>query len=1050
MKRLNEKGFATSSIIYSLLILFVFLALGVLALFANSKMVFDKMKTDMLASLNGVDKVVITPNAEYVVADFGSKDDILSTYFNFRLIGESPILTKICIDKSRSDTQVVNVEELSIGQHEIECTIIKENGYSKSATINITIDSDYVCSSVTNTTGGKIAFGDYLLGDEYECNPGDGIGRRFYVIGSNYNNVSLIMNKNIGDNIEYDASGGNLLKEAETQLVSKTNNWNSVTVNFPTKDQIMTAILGSSPSTYNEYSFYKPDYEWILTNTNCLNRSCSEEGTTDTTLGYWISGNVSGGKAWTVDYASMFIKENTNRITKGVRPVITVNKTDIYNALEAIDIPSITVTPSSGWSPSKNVTILFPARMYEVDYEYSTNGINWITLDMSERTVSLPFTEDGYVVARMMVDDKLIHSVTTNIGNIDTNYPVIVANQTTGIEVKNLNLNIFSSYVTATNVGPSPVLSKICIDTNHASAIVTNINQMTAIGVHNLTCTITKENGLSKSVNISIEIFNKEYVYNFIGDYQIFTAPKNGYYHLEAWGASGGYWNTNYVPGRGAYTRGTIYLAKGTNIYVYVGGNTNSFNGGAIGGSLNITYSGGGATDFRLESGAWNSTTGLRSRIMVAGAGGGTGETTTVRAGDAGGLYGGGSSLSYSGGGASQTSGGYGYPNGDMSGSYGSFGIGGQGGLETCCARGGAGGAGYYGGGGGAGIAGADGAGGGGSSFISGHSGCNAVNSSGVHTGIPNHYSGRVFINTTMRSGSEEMPTISGTQTKIGNDGNGWAKITYVGDIPYDLGESTEYVYNGSTQTFVSPVTGKYKLEVWGASGGGYTSSYETNGGRGGYSVGTVNLNVGTILYIYAGGEGGYTYTNGGFNGGGNSYAYGGSGGGASDIRIGTDSLYSRVIVAGGGGGGGFTTRIGGYGGGTYGGDGDPGTATPGGGGTATYGGTTGSGGVVGVFGGAQDRSSDAGTGGGGGGGWYGGGSGMSSSADSGGGGGSGYVYTSSTASQCPSGCLLVPSYYLSNASTYRGNTTFLSPEGNNVVGHTGNGYVRITLISQS
>lgn len=683
MKRLNEKGFATSSILYSLLILFVFLALGVLALFANSKMVFDKMKTDMLASLNGVDKVVITPNAEYVVADFGSKDDILSTYFNFRLIGESPILTKVCIDKSRSDTQVVNVEELSIGQHEIECTIIKENGYSKSATINITIDSDYVCSSVTNTTGGKIAFGDYLLGDEYECNPGDGIGKRFYVINSNYNNVSLIMNKNIGDNIEYDASGGNLLKEAETQLVSKTNNWNSVTVSFPTKDQIMTAILGSSPSTYDEYWFHKPNFEWILTNTNCLNRNCSDEGTTDTTLGYWISGNVSSGKAWTVDYASMFIKENTNRITKGVRPVITVNKTDIYNALEGIDIPSITVTPSSGWSPSKNVTILFPARMYEVDYEYSTNGINWITLDPSERIANVPFTEDGYVIARMMVDDKLIHSVTTNIGNI----------------------------------------------------------------------------------------------------------------------------------------------------------------------SLGI-------------------------------------------------------------------------------------------------------------------------------------------------------------------------------------------------------GENVEYVYNGSTQTFVSPVTGKYKLEVWGASGGGYTSSYETNGGRGGYSVGTVNLNVGTILYIYAGGEGGYTYTNGGFNGGGNSYAYGGSGGGASDIRIGTDSLYSRVIVAGGGGGGGYTTRIGGYGGGTYGGDGDSGTVTPGGGGTATYGGTTGSGGIIGVFGGAQDRSSGAG--GGGGGGWYGGGSGMSGGADSGGGGGSGYVYTSSTASQCPSGCLLVPSYYLSNASTYRGNTTFLSPEGNNVVGHTGNGYVRITLISQS
>ena len=36
----------------------------------------------------------------------------------------------------------------------------------------------------------------------------------------------------------------------------------------------------------------------------------------------------------------------------------------------------------------------------------------------------------------------------------------------------------------------------------------------------------------------------------------------------------------------------------------------------------------------------------------------------------------------------------------------------------------------------------------------------------------------------------------------------------------------------------------------------------------------------------------------------GSSKHAGGTGGGASDIRIGSDSLYSRVIVAGGGGAG--------------------------------------------------------------------------------------------------------------------------------------------------
>ena len=107
----------------------------------------------------------------------------------------------------------------------------------------------------------------------------------------------------------------------------------------------------------------------------------------------------------------------------------------------------------------------------------------------------------------------------------------------------------------------------------------------------------------------------------------------------------------------------------------------------------------------------------------------------------------------------------------------------------------------------------------------------------------------------------------------------------------------------------------------------------------------------------------------------------------------------------------------------------------PGGtGGTSNSGGTTGNTnwGTNGTFGvGGRKWSNGNTASGAGGGGWYGGGSGTALGA--GGGGGSGYVYTSSTASQYPSGCLLNSSYYLTNAST----------TGNN---RSGNGYARITL----
>ena len=87
-------------------------------------------------------------------------------------------------------------------------------------------------------------------------------------------------------------------------------------------------------------------------------------------------------------------------------------------------------------------------------------------------------------------------------------------------------------------------------------------------------------------------------------------------------------------------------------------------------------------------------------------------------------------------------------------------------------------------------------------------------------------------------------------------------------------------------------------------------SPYRSNssyGGKGGYSTGTLTLTQKTTIYIYVGGSGNSVTSAsnsiypGGFNGGGYRYNYKG-GGGATDIRIGSASLYARVIVAGGGG----------------------------------------------------------------------------------------------------------------------------------------------------
>ena len=248
-----------------------------------------------------------------------------------------------------------------------------------------------------------------------------------------------------------------------------------------------------------------------------------------------------------------------------------------------------------------------------------------------------------------------------------------------------------------------------------------------------------------------------------------------------------------------------------------------------------------------------------------------------------------------------------------------------------------------------------------------------------------------------------------------------------VGKINY----TTNFAYTGECTTYIAKSDGYYNLEVWGAQGGNYNTTYV--GGLGGYSKGIVHLTKGTTLYVCVGGQPQTVTTTktavpGGFNGGGNgfnrdyssTYTYGQAGGGATDIRIGQNSLYARVIVAGGGSG--SNNRISGYaGGGTSGISGQSGYA-----GTQT---SAGSGGSFGQGGSASTSGNNYKYGAsGGGGGFYGGGATTSYSDstnyDKYTGGGSGYVYTNATASSYPSGCLLNSTYYLTASSTTQGTNT--------------------------
>ncbi len=339
---------------------------------------------------------------------------------------------------------------------------------------------------------------------------------------------------------------------------------------------------------------------------------------------------------------------------------------------------------------------------------------------------------------------------------------------------------------------------------------------------------------------------NTSFNFDYTGGNQEFTPPCNGTYEIELWGAGG------YLAGNGAYTKGTLNLNAGERtFYLYIGGKGGTLTGGYNGGGNSGTYvsssnlcgvplntyngigSGGGATDIRLVNGSWNNFNSLKSRIIVAGGGGGSQYGSNYIIGNAGGLIGYdayedyASYAYYKSNGGTQTSGGASPVPYNITPTPGTFGAGGNGTASSGAGYGGGGGGGYYGGSGGNGAACGAWNGAGGSSYISGHTGCNSISSSSTstnisHTGSVNHYSGIVFSNTKMIDGygrewtttssgdTVGMPSTDWSTTINGNPGNGHIRIT----LKQVVSDYYNIIYNSNGGTICEPKAIKYNEPI--------------------------------------------------------------------------------------------------------------------------------------------------------------------------------------------------------------------------------------------
>ena len=133
-----------------------------------------------------------------------------------------------------------------------------------------------------------------------------------------------------------------------------------------------------------------------------------------------------------------------------------------------------------------------------------------------------------------------------------------------------------------------------------------------------------------------------EWAFDYTGGEQTFTAPVNGTYKLEVWGAQGGTDSNNYHGGYGGYSSGTMNLSTSDKIYIYVGEKGKTLNSSGHSGVLyaypnsgnvrvnspdtnNINFStGGGSTHILNSSGNLFQFSSTLNKVLIVAGGGGT------------------------------------------------------------------------------------------------------------------------------------------------------------------------------------------------------------------------------------------------------------------------------------------------------------------------------------------------------------------------------------------------------------------------------------------
>jgi len=508
------------------------------------------------------------------------------------------------------------------------------------------------------------------------------------------------------------------------------------------------------------------------------NGELNAAGATDIAAAYWPSVigaiGVRGGSFSSADSllrtsdrtfaaGDYFMAMTQRDSTVGFRGVRGVLNTTGFDG-GGIILPNGTNTDTTCVGSEVELTGVLPnnsiGKLSYVWYVSEDNGTSWKLIEGAS-SASLKYSD--FVNTNTTATYRLYkfrRKVTCAVGEAETQASVYVAPLPWTVNL-DIYTNVYPSF-TVTSTWANMPQAHWKLDHAPAGISITSdkgvVSGLEENSIFRADVTVSSDKCPGQAWEKTLEVIRQ---FDYTGAEQSITL-KPGNYKMECWGArGGGGYNTG---GNGGYSCGKLLINVGVTFYIHVGqlggiSTATTYGGGGGGGRSHRNWGhggqGGGATDIRVLSSAWNNVTGLCSRIMVAGGGGG-GQHFAGNGYYSAGQYGGtGGGIS---GGNGRRASGAAVAAGTQTSGY-SFGVGrlgrtSKGSGSASYEGGGGGGGGYYGGQAYTGTEqNSDASGGGGSGFISGMVGCNAVSASGSHTGSPNHYSGYVFTDCVMTNG---------------------------------------------------------------------------------------------------------------------------------------------------------------------------------------------------------------------------------------------------------------------------------------------------------